>query len=59
MATCRDCEYFMLAQGYDNQNGERCKFCPLLNMTVYPADKACPSFRNAYEGIFVELSPKE
>jgi len=58
MATCRDCEFFMLAKGIENQRGERCIFCPLQNMTVHPSDIPCHAFRSAYEGVFIELPPE-
>lgn len=59
MATCRDCEFFMLAQGYDRQQGERGRFCSVQKRTVHPSDKACPAFRSAYEGVFIDLPPPQ
>lgn len=55
MATCRDCEYFLLAKGFKDKDGQRNAFCPVRRVNVKALDTACLKFCNAYEGVFARL----
>ena len=55
MATCRDCELFLLAKGIKDRDGLRNAFCPVRNVTVKASDNACLRYRSAYEGVFIKI----
>jgi len=55
VATCRDCELFILATEHAIQDGKQCKVCPAMGISVNEDSTACEHFKNAFEGIFMNM----